>query len=147
MNGAVATAIRAAETRYLALETARRRAQLVADAHRLAARGATVVAIADELKMSETNALRLCHAEPDWPATESGWHLEQSKQRAADLATMADQVCRLAAMLRDQDPVIVLDALSRLDAATLREVAAVALAAIPTDRSKHELFAWTGELA
>lgn len=69
-----------------------------------------------------------------------------SEKRVRELDQRANLTLQLAAILRDEDPCLVWGSLCRLSRRELQEVAVIALAAIPTGRTKHELLSWVMEL-
>lgn len=70
------------------------------------------------------------------------YKFDASPRRQRDLEAIARQAMNLAVMLRDEDPQLVWDCLCRLDEHQVRELAAVALAAMPVDRPLSEAFGW-----
>lgn len=69
-----------------------------------------------------------------------------SDDRAADLEGGVELVLQLATILRDEDPALVWGSLIRLDRRKLQELAVIALAAIPVDQTRQQLYAWVSGL-
>jgi len=69
-----------------------------------------------------------------------------SDQRATELERTAHLVMGLAVRLRDENPVLVWDALSRLDRQRLQEVTVVALAGMNVEAPLSEVFGWVSEI-
>lgn len=69
-----------------------------------------------------------------------------SQERADQLVEVADLALDLAATLRDEDPCLVWGALARLGERRLRELAVIAIAAIPVDSTRDELLSWVLDL-
>lgn len=69
-----------------------------------------------------------------------------SDERVRELEDTADLAIRLAAILRDEDPCITWGALTRLSARQLKELAVIALAAIPVKLTRDELLEWVEPL-
>lgn len=70
-----------------------------------------------------------------------------SDQRATDLEQCVDLALQLAAVLRDEDPTLVWGSLIRLDRRKLQELTVIALAAIPVDQTRQQLYGWIEGLA
>lgn len=69
-----------------------------------------------------------------------------SDQRAEQLEGTAEFALHLAFLLRDEDPNLVWEVLSRLDRQQLQELAVIALAAVPINATREELYAWVEQL-
>jgi hypothetical protein len=67
-------------------------------------------------------------------------------ERAQQLEDAAELALHLAAVLREEDPTVVWGALSRLNYRQVREIAVIALAAIPVEMTQAELLAWVMDL-
>jgi hypothetical protein len=67
-------------------------------------------------------------------------------ERAQQLEDAADLALHLAAVLREEDPTVVWGALSRLNYRQVREIAVIALAAIPVEMTQAQLLAWVMDL-
>ncbi|AHY26957.1 hypothetical protein SEA_NAIRB_41 [Mycobacterium phage Nairb] len=63
-----------------------------------------------------------------------------------DYLARAQLVVSLAGQLADEDPHLTWDYLTALPAVEVQRLLVVALAAIPTDRTLNELFAWVANL-
>jgi hypothetical protein len=70
------------------------------------------------------------------------WDFDWSRPRQKHLEAIATQAMNLALMMRDEDPQLVWDVLARLDDHQVRELAAVALAAMPVEGRLSEVFEW-----
>lgn len=70
------------------------------------------------------------------------WHFDWSRSRQQHLEGVATQAMNLAVMMRDEDPQLVWDVLTRLDDHQVRELAAVALAGLPVEGRVSEVFEW-----
>jgi hypothetical protein len=93
--------------------------------------------------MSERNVQRLRgEAVP-----RQGWYrFDTSPRRQSKLERTADTVLDLACRIRDEDPELTYRALEKLATSDLLEVAMIALAAIPVEATKDELFGWAEDL-
>jgi hypothetical protein len=101
------------------------------------------MAISTLLGMSERTVQRLRGEE----VPTRGWYrFDTSQRRQSKLERTADTVLDLACRIRDEDPEITYRALENLATPDLLEVAMIALAAIPVDATKDELFGWAEEL-
>jgi hypothetical protein len=134
-------AVANAEKQYQSRES--ERAANIAEVHRLTAAGVSAMAISTLLGMSERNVQRLRgEAVPT-----RGWYsFDSSQRRQSKLERTADTVLNLACRIRDEDPELVYRSLENLDQTNLLEVAMIALAAIPVEATKDELFGWAEEL-
>jgi len=130
-----------AENQYRSRES--ERSANINEVHRLTAAGVSAMAISTLLGMSERNVQRLRgEAVPS-----QGWYrFDSSQRRQSKLERTADTVLDLACRIRDEDPEITYRALENLATPDLLEVAMIALAAIPVDATKDELFGWAEEL-
>ena len=134
-------AVANAEKQYRQRDTERTAA--IDEVHRLTAAGVSAMAISTLIGMSERHVQRLRGEE--LPAR--GWYqFDKSLRRESKLERTADTVLNLACRIRDEDPELVFRALENLDGQDLLEVAMIALAAIPVDATKDELFGWAEEL-
>lgn len=70
------------------------------------------------------------------------WNFDWSRSRQQHLEGVAIQAMNLAVMMRDEDPQLVWDVLTRLDDHQVRELAAVALAGLPVEGRVSEVFEW-----
>lgn len=70
------------------------------------------------------------------------WNFDWSRARQQHLEGVATQAMNLAVMMRDEDPQLVWDVLTRLDDHQVRELAAVALAGLPVEGRVSEVFEW-----
>jgi hypothetical protein len=130
-----------AEKEYRSRES--ERAANINEVHRLTAAGVSAMAISTLLGMSERNVQRLRgEAVPS-----QGWYrFDTSPRRQSKLERTADTVLDLACRIRDEDPELTYRALEKLARPDLLEVAMIALAAIPVEATKDELFGWAEEL-
>lgn len=114
---------------------------------RLASTGMPTADIAADTNMSTETVQRIIRGdidpthrpEPVTPPNLSEEHCEH-------LERTADHALKLACRLRDDDPQIVWDALSRLDRHQLQELAVVLLAAVPVDHTRKQIFGWVQQL-
>lgn len=113
----------------------------------MAHRGATAVEISETIDMSATHIKRVMRGDSVLPMPEPIAAPDLSKAHCAELESAATTALRMAAMLRDDDPRIVWDALGALTRRQLQEYAVILLAAIPVDRTKSELLGWVENLA
>lgn len=67
---------------------------------------------------------------------------EADDERANELEELAELGLYLADLLRDEDPNLVWETLTRLTVRQLLELAVIALAAIPTEMTTEQLFGW-----
>lgn len=119
------------------------RAALIKEVHRLTAAGVSAMTIASLLGLSDRTVQRLRGA----PFPARGWYqFDTSPRRQSKLERTADTVLDLACRIRDEDPELVFRSLENLNTPDLLEVAMIALAAIPVDTTKDELFKWTEDL-
>lgn len=134
-------AVANAEKAYKSRES--ERAANIAEVHRLTAAGVSAMAISTLLGMSERNVQRLRGE----PLPSRGWYqFDKGTRRQSKLERTADTVINLACRIRDEDPELVYRSLENLANSDLLEVAMIALAAIPVDATKDELFGWAEEL-
>lgn len=119
------------------------RAATIEEVHRLTAAGVSAMAIATLLGLSDRTVQRLRGE----PVLVRGWYeFDTSPRRQLKLERTADTVLNLACRIRDEDPELVYRSLENLNTRDLVEVAMIALAAIPVDNTKDELFGWTEDL-
>jgi len=126
-----------AEKAYRSRES--ERAASIEEVHRLTAAGVSAMAISTLLGMSERNVQRL---RGEQLPTRGWYQFDTTSRRQSKLERTADTVLNLACRIRDEDPELVYRALDNLDRDNLLEVAMIALAAIPVDVTKDELFGW-----
>lgn len=130
-----------AEKQYRSLDS--ERSATIEEVHRLTAAGVSAMAIATLLGLSDRTVQRL--RGEDVP--KKGWYpFDMSPRRQSKLERTADTVLDLACRIRDEDPEIVFRALKNLTGQDLLEVTMIALAAIPVDATKDQLFGWAAEL-
>jgi hypothetical protein len=130
-------AVANAEKQYRSRES--ERAANINEVHRLTAAGVSAMAISTLMGMSERTVQRLRGEE----LPSRGWYeFDASPRRQSKLERTADTVLDLACRIRDEDPELVFRALENLDGHDLLEVVMIALAAIPVEATKDELFGW-----
>ncbi len=71
---------------------------------------------------------------------------EVSEERAAELEATAELALHLAFLIRDEDPNLLWEFLSRLDRRRLQELAVITLAAVPVDAALSDLYSWVADL-
>jgi len=130
-------AVANAEKQYRSRES--ERAASIEEVQRLTAAGVSAMAISTLLGMSERNVQRL---RGEQLPTRGWYQFDTTLRRQSKLERTADTVLNLACRIRDEDPELVYRALDNLDRENLLEVAMIALAAIPVDVTKDELFGW-----
>lgn len=146
MTACVIDAVRAAERQFYRrddphwAEIYGRRARVQA----LTRAGMSSAQIGVLIDMSERNVVR-ARSQP-LPERPRIVEPHVSDERAAELEQIADAAVDLACRIRDEDPAVVWDALSRLDRRQLQELTVIILAAMPMDRNVRELFAWVTDL-
>jgi hypothetical protein len=69
-----------------------------------------------------------------------------SGTRAEDHTARAKLIARLAAEVQDEDPLEVWDYLTTLPGDEIQRLLQFALAAIPVDKTIHEIFGWVNDL-
>ena len=134
-------AVATAEKEYRSRES--QRAANINEVHRLTAAGVSAMAISTLLGMSERNVQRL---RGETVPTQGWYRFDTSQRRQSKLERTANTVLDLACRIRDEDPELVFRALENLDGQDLLEVAMIALAAIPVEATKDELFGWAEQL-
>ena len=138
----VKSAIRKAEEKYSAAEQLRRREDLIAEVNRLARVGVTHDTIAGLMDINVRQVVRMCNGQVTDPNPPARFKFPTDPGRVKHMESLADAALELACLQRDEDPQLVWEALLELDRWALQELTAVALAAIPVDLPKSELFAW-----
>ncbi|CAA0129276.1 Uncharacterised protein [Mycolicibacterium vanbaalenii] len=113
---------------------------------RLTACGRSAAEIAEAVELSDRHVVRLRSKAlpvepPHLPDPES-----ITAERAAEVEGLAQTAFEWAGMLRDEDPVVVYEALRRLTHRQLVEFAIVALAMVPSDATITEIFGWVLDL-
>jgi hypothetical protein len=134
-------AVANAEKEYRSRES--ERAANINEVHRLTAAGVSAMAISTLLGMSERNVQRL---RGETVPTQGWYRFDTSPRRQSKLERTADTVLDLACRIRDEDPELTYRALENLATPDLLEVAMIALAAIPVEATKDELFGWAEQL-
>ncbi|OBJ65951.1 hypothetical protein [Mycobacterium asiaticum] len=111
----------------------------------LALVGCSEVDSADRLGVCDRTIHRIRHrAEPDDYRPPLP---EPTDERAEQLEGTAELALHLSFLLRDEDPNLVWEVLGRLDRRRLQELTVIALAAIPLDMSRDELYSWVEQLS
>lgn len=115
------------------------RIQFVTAVQRLARNGASLGDLGAHFRKSPRTIQRAkCVEVPQIPAHNP--HI--TAERAAELEATAKTATALAFRLRDENPRVTWEALSKLDRQELQELAVVLLAAVPIDQSLTDMFAW-----
>lgn len=140
-------AIRKAEEKYCIAERLRHREALIDEVKRLNKAGVSQDTIAELMGMEVRQIVRICNDQVAQPEPPKRFEFSDHKTRIDRLEKMADATLQLACLQRDEDPNLVWDALLQLDRQSLQELTAIALAAIPVDQPKSQLFAWVEEIA
>lgn len=113
---------------------------------RLTSIGLSAREIADAVGISERHVVRL----RSQPLRSDVPHLPDPRditdRRADEFDLLARKAFEWAGVLRDEDPVIVWEALSRLSRQRLQELVVVALAMVPSEATLREVLAWVIEL-
>jgi hypothetical protein len=135
----VPQAIADAEKEYRQIDNQRERNEMIDEVHRLTKVGVSAQTIADLVGMSERQVQRIRSVD----APPKRWYsFEMSERRCDKLERTADAAIDLACRLRDEDPQLVFRSLELLDRHALQELTMVALAGLPLNRSKDDLFGW-----
>lgn len=143
----VAIAMRDADRNYSRFDRHRDRDTLRRTVTQLAAQGLTHTEIAPHVGLMPRQINHITSGrintdhkpEPVNPRDYSERHCRELEHTATIAIDMA---CRL----RDEDPQIVWDALSNLHRGQLQQLTVVALAALPTDQPKSQIFAWVNNI-
>jgi len=139
-------AIRKAEHRYSVAEQHRRREEFLDEVNRLYRAGVTQDTIASLMNLEVRQVVRMCNDQVAQPAPAVRYTFSTNESRVNRMEALADAALQLACLQRDEDPHLVWDALMQLDRQALQELTAVALAAIPVDKPKSQVFAWVEEI-
>lgn len=124
-------------------DTYTRRARI----HRLARDGLSSQEIADLLGMSQRQVSRARSLDvPDNVVLLPTAAQDITDERCEDLERVAGVVLDLACRIRDENPVVISEALWSLPHWDLVELAIAAIAAIDIDSTKAELFSWVTDL-
>lgn len=114
--------------------------------HHLTKVGETAAGIGARISMSERNVVRLrCKPVPPEPLFLPDPKLI-SHERAAEFDLLAQRAFEWSGRLRDEDPVIVWEALRQLSRQELLEFAVVLLAMVPSEATLTELLGWVLDL-
>ena len=143
----VEKSLKKAEQKYSAAEQMRRREDLLEEVNRLSRAGVSHDTIAELMGMNVRQVVRMCNGQVAEPKPPQRYNFSTQATRVNRLEAMADAALTLAFIQRDEDPQIVWDTLMQLDRHALQELTAVALAAIPVDMPKSQIFAWVEEMA
>lgn len=139
MTCALALAVTEAEADIYQYDRDVDRYQLAAAVQRMTRTGSSASELGHHFRKSSRSIHRIRLVEvPEIPAHNP--HV--SDERAAELEATVKAAVDLSCRLRDENPRITWDALSKLDRQRLQELAVVLLAAVPIDRSITEMFAW-----
>ena len=139
-------AIRKAEHRYSVAEQHRRREEFLDEVNRLYRAGVTQDTIASLMNLEVRQVVRMCNDQVAQPAPAVRYTFSTNESRVNRMEALADAALQLECLQRDEDPHLVWDALMQLDRQALQELTAVALAAIPVDKPKSQVFAWVEEI-
>ena len=113
----------------------------------MAANDMPIADIADKLDLSITHVRRIKNGQFEVSTPQPVARPDLSDEHCWQLEGTVDTALELACRLRDEDPQIVWDALSALDRRELQEFAVIALAGLPIDHTKQQLFGWVYDLA
>lgn len=118
-------------------------ARLRAQVHRLTTSGVSAAKIADLVGISERHVQRIqSHDHKETVTDVPRYQYDDSDERAAHLDQLVNAAVDLALRVRDEDPGLVWEVLSRLDRTQLQELTQVCLAGIPVDQTKNEIWGW-----
>lgn len=101
---------------------------------------AVLVGISDR----QVERIKKMEPPPVWPKLPDPQQI--SDERCAELEQLVEVAIDLACRLRDENPVLVSETLSRMGRRELQEFAVVLLAAMRVDCTVEELFGWVLEL-
>lgn len=141
----VMDAVRTAERAYRRFDVHRDRQEAINEVRRLTEAGVSATTIAAITGVTDRTVIRMRKAKP--PQAPKRHRFDLSEDRAAVLDLQADAALELACRLHDEDPQLVWETLELLDRQPLMELCVIALAAMPIDRPKSEIFAWVEGLA
>lgn len=112
--------------------------------HSLTRAGYSQTEIAEQTGLSSRHVARLATKPelPDLPTTD----YTATDERVEDLEAGATLAVHLVGLLRDEDPALTWSTLSRLSRWDLQQLAVIALAMVPIDRTPGELFEWVLDL-
>lgn len=140
-------AIKTAEQQYSYAEQMRHRENTLEEVNRLFKAGVSQGTIAELMGMEVRQITRMCNGQVKDVKAPPRHNIVVNDSRAARMESMVDAALELACMQRDEDPHLVWDALLRLDRQALQELTAIALAGLPVDQPKSQIFAWVEEMA
>lgn len=143
----VEKSMKKAEQKYSAAEQMRRREDLLDEVNRLSRAGVSHDTIGELMGLNVRQVIRMVNGHVAQPNPPARYKFSTKEARVNRMEAMADAALKLAFMQRDEDPQIVWDTLVELDRQALQELTAVALAAIPVDMPKSQIFAWVEEMA
>lgn len=143
----LAIAVRDADRKYSRFDRHRDRETLRRIVTQLAAQGFTNAEIAPHvgLQTKQVNHItsgRINTSHKPAPVNPRDYSDRHCRQLEHTATIAIDLACRL----RDEDPQIVWDALTALNRRHLQELAVIALAAIPVNTTKNEIFAWVNKI-
>lgn len=139
-------AIRTVERRFYANDQARHREDMLAEVRRLSRAGVTHSTIAQLMGMSDRNVERILADEVADVKSAPMLEFDTSREHGEKLERTVESTVELAMRLRDEDPSMVYEVGRMLDRHTLIETWMVALAAMPIDRPRSEIFGWVEQL-
>ena len=117
------------------------RADMIREVHRLTEAGVSAANIAVLVGLSARHVVRI--RQHQFQAAElPRYRYDHSDQRAEHLEQLVDVAVELAVRMRDEDPGLVYEVLSRMDRQHLIELTQVCLAGIPIDQTKQDLWGW-----
>lgn len=140
----LAQAVKAAEKDYSRLQDWERQ-ELFDEINRLTDAGVSASTIAVLVGMSERHVVRIRNGQVKQPRQAAVYEFDTSEIRSKHLDKVADAAVDVACRLRDEDPQLIYDALARMERHDLIELVMVALAAMPIDKPKSQIFAWLEE--
>lgn len=117
------------------------RADMIREVHRLTEAGVSAENIGVLVGLSARHVVRI--RQHQFQAAElPRYRYDDSEQRAEHLEQLVDTAVELAVRMRDEDPGLVWEVLSRMDRQHLIELTQVCLAGIPIDQTKQDLWGW-----
>ena len=117
------------------------RADMIREVHRLTQAGVSAENISVLVGVSARHVVRIRQHQftaPELPRYE----YDTSDDRAEHLEQLVDTAVELAVRMRDEDPGLVYEVLSRMDRQHLIELTQVCLAGIPINKTKQEIWGW-----
>ena len=146
MSVRIDKAIRIAEKKYSTAERMRDREWVMGEIRRLDSIGVKRETIAELMHMTPRNIERIVGGQVRDVKAPKMHTYNKRAEHANKLERTAEATLELACRLRDEDPGFVYDVGQNLDRQSLIEMWMVALAAMPIDLPKSEVFRWVEEM-